>query len=85
MKGLNPRHQNLLPISPESEYYHQNGNFDPQHSAKLIDVYPCLRFSFKSENKKFLALMTSHASSVGTTFRYQRVKSEASKFIAILF
>ena len=22
----------------ESEYYHQNGNFDPQHSTKSIDV-----------------------------------------------
>jgi len=37
MKGLNPRHH-LLPFCPKSGHYKQNGNFDPQHSAKLIDV-----------------------------------------------
>jgi len=40
MKGLNPRHQNLLPICPESEYNNQNGNFDPQSSIDAIALIP---------------------------------------------
>jgi len=35
MKGLNLRHQNLLPFCPESECNNQNGNFDPQDLAKF--------------------------------------------------
>jgi len=42
-----------------------------------------LRYWFKCENK-FFAFMTSDTSSIWTTFRYERVKSEASKFIGIL-
>jgi len=38
-----------LPICPESEYYHQNGNFGPQHSTKLIDVTQVLAFRFNAK------------------------------------
>jgi len=82
MKGLNPRHQNLLPFCSESEYHHQNGNIDPQRSTKLIDVTHVLVFDFMRK-QTFFALTTSDTSSIWTTFRYERVKSEASKFIAI--
>ena len=67
----------------ESEYYHQNGNFDPQHSTKSIDVTHVLVFHIMRK-QKFFALTTSHASSVWTTFLYEMISSEASKFIAIL-
>jgi len=83
MEGLNPRHQNASPFCPESEYYHQNGNFDPQHSTKLIDVTHALAFDFMRK-QKFFVLITPDTSSIPNTFRYERVKSEASKFIAIL-
>jgi len=51
MKGLNPRHQNLLPFCPQSEYYHKNGNFGPQHSTKLIGVTHVLAFHLKAKTK----------------------------------
>ena len=63
VKGLNLRHQNLLPICPESEYYHQNWNCYPQHSTKLIDVTHVSAFDIMRK-QKFFALTTSHASCV---------------------
>ena len=83
MKGLNPRNQYLLPFCPKSEYYHQNGNFHPQHSAKLIDVTHILPIDFMRK-QRFIALMTSATSSIWTIFRYERVKSEESEYISIL-
>ena len=53
-RGQNARHQNLLTFCPESEYYNQNGNFDPQHSAKLIDVTHVLAFHLMRKQKDFL-------------------------------
>jgi len=47
----------------ESEYYHQNGNFDPQHSTKSIDVTNVLVFHIMRK-QKFFALTTSHACSI---------------------
>ena len=82
LKKQNARHQTLLPFCPESEHYHQNENFGPQHSTKLIDVTHVSDFDFMRK-QKFFAFMTSDTSSIWTTFRYERVKSEASKFIAI--
>ena len=63
MKGLNPRHQNLVPFCPESEYTNQNGNFDPQHPTKLIDVTHVLAFHLIAKTNVF-ALMTSDTSSI---------------------
>jgi len=40
-----------LPIFPESEYYHQNGNYDPQHSKKLIDVTHVIAFHLNTKTK----------------------------------
>jgi len=37
-----------LPFCPQSEYYNQNGNSDPQHSTKLIDVTHVLAFHLKT-------------------------------------
>jgi len=54
-------HQNLLLFCPESEYYNQNGNFDPQHSTKLIDVTHVLAFDFMRK-QNFFALTTSATS-----------------------
>jgi len=48
-----------LPFCPEFEYYHQNGNFDPQHLTKLIDVTHVLDFDIMGK-QKFFALMFSY-------------------------
>jgi len=60
MKWLNPRHQNVLPFCPESEYYHQNGNCYSQHSTKLIDVTHVSAFHIM--RKQVFALTTSDTS-----------------------
>jgi len=83
MKGLITRHQNIVPFCPESESNNQNWNCDTQHSAKLIYVTHVLAFDIM-QKQIFFAIMTSDASSVWTTFRCERIKSEASKFIANL-
>jgi len=82
-KKQNSRHQTLLPFCPESEYFHQNRNFDLQHSAKLIDVTHVSAFDFMRK-QKFFALMTSNTSSIWTTFRYERVRVAKNKLLNAL-
>jgi len=83
MEGWNPWRQNLLPFCPESEYYHQKRNIHPQHITNMIDVITVSACDFNVKTS-FFAIVISDTSAIWTTFRYDRVKSEASKFIAIL-
>ena len=78
MKRLNPRYQNLLPFFPESEYYHQNGNFHPQHSTKLIDVTHVLAFDIM--RKQVFRINDLRYKFDLNHFPDERVKSEASEF-----
>ena len=76
MKGLILRHQNLLSICPEFEYNNQNGNLDPQHSTKLIDVTHVLAIHLNAKTNVFRINDLRYK-----FYLWERVKSEASKFL----